>query len=161
MKNQLNIPMNLWIVSDSVSAKKKSQTVIKMSFIRLNRGTNSNVYRSCRLSGVKRTLDVLRNPFWAVPCITRKRQSLRTFHWKNSYSISFQIEWDMIVIISHSKGKLSPPSYPIQCERKWKYSFLSVYLPGIVCPVNRLGESTLAEVLEVRSFVPKNKTKIT
>ena len=26
---------------------------------------------------------------------------------------------------SKSKGKLSPRSYPIQCERKWKYSFLS------------------------------------
>ena len=25
-----------------------------------------------------------------------------------------------------SKWKLSPRSYPIQCERKWKYSFLSV-----------------------------------
>ena len=28
---------------------------------------------------------------------------------------------------SKSKGKLSPRPYPIQCERKWKYSFLSVY----------------------------------
>ena len=27
---------------------------------------------------------------------------------------------------SKSKGKLSPRSYPIQCESKWKYSFLSV-----------------------------------
>ena len=27
---------------------------------------------------------------------------------------------------SKSKGKLSPQSYPIQCERNWKYSFLSV-----------------------------------
>ena len=27
---------------------------------------------------------------------------------------------------SKSKGNLSPKSYPIQCERKWKYSFLSV-----------------------------------
>ena len=25
-----------------------------------------------------------------------------------------------------SKEKLSPRSYPIQCERKWKHSFLSV-----------------------------------
>ena len=29
---------------------------------------------------------------------------------------------------SKSKGKLSPRSYPIQCERKWKYSFISVGL---------------------------------
>ena len=27
---------------------------------------------------------------------------------------------------SKSKGKLSPRSYPIQCEMKWKHSFLSV-----------------------------------
>ena len=26
---------------------------------------------------------------------------------------------------SKSKRKLSPRSYPIQCERKWKHSFLS------------------------------------
>ena len=25
-----------------------------------------------------------------------------------------------------SKGTLSPQSYPIQCEREWKFSFLSV-----------------------------------
>ena len=29
---------------------------------------------------------------------------------------------------SKSKGKLSPRSYPIQCEMKWKHSFLSVGL---------------------------------
>ena len=29
---------------------------------------------------------------------------------------------------SKSKGKLSPRSYPIQCESKWKCSFLSVVL---------------------------------
>ena len=28
---------------------------------------------------------------------------------------------------SKSKGKLSPRSYPIHCERKWKYSFLCVF----------------------------------
>ena len=27
---------------------------------------------------------------------------------------------------SKPKGKLSPRSYPIQCERKWKHIFLSV-----------------------------------
>ena len=27
---------------------------------------------------------------------------------------------------SKSKGKLSPRSYPIQCKKKWKFSFLSV-----------------------------------
>ena len=30
-----------------------------------------------------------------------------------------------LFFLSKSKGKLSPRSYPIQCERKWKHSFLS------------------------------------
>ena len=32
-----------------------------------------------------------------------------------------------------SKGKLSPRSYPIQCDKKWKYSFFSV--PYIYIPI--------------------------
>ena len=46
-------------------------------------------------------------------------------------SISLQIEWDMIVvtvflsIFWKLKGELSPRSYPIRFERKWKYSFIS------------------------------------
>ena len=52
-------------------------------------------------------------------------------HWENYISICFHIEWDMmepngIPFGSKSKGKLSPRSYPIQCERKWKYNFLSL-----------------------------------
>ena len=63
-------------------------------------------------------------------------------HWENDISISFHIEWDIIVVTrfpfdfepngipfgSKSKGKLSPRSCPIQCERIWKYSFLSVQI---------------------------------
>ena len=37
----------------------------------------------------------------------------------------FDFEPNGIPFGSKSKGKLSPRSYPIQCERKWKYSFLS------------------------------------
>ena len=33
---------------------------------------------------------------------------------------------------SKSKGKLSPRSYSIQCERKWKYSFLIVDCRGCI-----------------------------
>ena len=37
---------------------------------------------------------------------------------------------------SKSNGKLSPRSYPNQCERKWKYSFLTVhtekYFPNLI-----------------------------
>ena len=68
------------------------------------------------------------------------------WHWENSHYNSFHIEWDMIVVTvfflrfwtkktpfgSKSKGKLLPRSYPIQCERKWKYSFLSVKLMQLV-----------------------------
>ena len=41
-------------------------------------------------------------------------------------SFSFDFESNGIPFGSKSKGKLSPRSYPIQFERKWKYSFLSV-----------------------------------
>ena len=33
---------------------------------------------------------------------------------------------------SKLEGKLSPRSYPIQCERKWKHSFLSVLQSGLL-----------------------------
>ena len=41
-------------------------------------------------------------------------------------SFPFDFEPDGIPFGSKSKGKLSPRPCPIQCERKWKYSFLSV-----------------------------------
>ena len=41
-------------------------------------------------------------------------------------SFSFDFEPNEIPFGSESKGKLSPRSYPIQCERKWNISFLSV-----------------------------------
>ena len=40
-------------------------------------------------------------------------------------SFPFDFELNGIPFGSKSKGKLSPRSYPIQVERKWKYSFLS------------------------------------
>ena len=65
-------------------------------------------------------------------------------HWENYTSFSFKIEWDMWswwqfsfrfsepngikFVFRKSEGKLSPRSYPIQFERKRKYSFLSVEL---------------------------------
>ena len=42
--------------------------------------------------------------------------------WQFSFRFS---EPNRIPFGSKSKGKLSPQSYPIQFERKWKYSFLS------------------------------------
>ena len=38
----------------------------------------------------------------------------------------FDFEPNEIPFGSKSKGNLSPRSYPIHCERNWKYSFLSV-----------------------------------
>ena len=46
-------------------------------------------------------------------------------------SFPFDFESNGIQFGSKSKGKLSPRSYPIQCERKWKYSFLSVALQDL------------------------------
>ena len=40
-------------------------------------------------------------------------------------SFPFDFEPNGFPFGSKSKGKLSPRSYPIECERKWKYSFLS------------------------------------
>ena len=40
-------------------------------------------------------------------------------------SFPFDFEPNGIPFGLNSKGNLSPPSYPIHCERKWKYSFLS------------------------------------
>ena len=42
------------------------------------------------------------------------------------YCFPFDFEPNGNPFGSKSKGNLSPRSYPIQCERKWKYSFLSV-----------------------------------
>ena len=42
-------------------------------------------------------------------------------------SFPFDFEPNGIPFGLKSKGKLSPRSYPIQCERNWKYSFLSVF----------------------------------
>ena len=49
-------------------------------------------------------------------------------HWMGydrGDSFPFDSEPNLFPFGSKSKGKLSPWSYPIQFERKWKYSFLS------------------------------------
>ena len=42
-------------------------------------------------------------------------------------SFPFGCEPNLILFGSKSNGKLQPRSYPIQCERKGKHSFISVY----------------------------------
>ena len=47
---------------------------------------------------------------------------------------SFPFDWyrgKLFFDWSKSIGKLSPRSYPIQFERKWKYSFLSAHYMAI------------------------------
>ena len=46
-------------------------------------------------------------------------------------SFPFDFEPNENLFGSKSKEKLSPRSYPIQCERKWKYSFLNVRFKGV------------------------------
>ena len=41
-------------------------------------------------------------------------------------SFPFDFEPNASPFGSKLSGKLSPRSYPIQCERKWKHSFISV-----------------------------------
>ena len=48
-------------------------------------------------------------------------------HQENYVSISFQIEWDMIVVTEF----LSPRSNPIQFGKKWKLNFLSECFAGL------------------------------
>ena len=55
---------------------------------------------------------------------------------------SFPIDYESNVIPfgSKLKGKLSQRSYPIQCKRKWKHSFLSVlYKCGAQDTANCIG----------------------
>ena len=58
-------------------------------------------------------------------------------------SFVFNFEPNGISFILKSKGKLSPRSYPIQCERKRKRSFLSV----LVLIRGRYDEWCTAEIL--------------
>ena len=50
--------------------------------------------------------------------------------YDRSDSFPFGFEPNEILFVSKPKRKLSPRSYSIQCERKWKYSFLSVQFNG-------------------------------
>ena len=71
----------------------------------------------------------------AVPVHFKSHVTLRKlyFHFLSHWmgcdrgdSFPFDFEPNGNLFGSKSKWKLSPRSYPIQCERKWKYSFLSV-----------------------------------
>ena len=54
-------------------------------------------------------------------------------------SFPFDFQPNGIPFSSKLKGKLSPRSYPIQCETKWKNGFLSVPLV-ILCHLRILAD---------------------
>ena len=63
-----------------------------------------------------------------IPTALRKLYFYFLWHWMgydHGDSFPFDCEPNGIPFGSKSKGKLSPWSYPIQCERNWKYCFLS------------------------------------
>ena len=73
-------------------------------------------------------------------------------------SFPFDFEPNGIQFRSKSKGKLSPRSYPIQYERKWKYSFLSEgdtpvgpAAPQINAVVFRSSNFTVSRLIESQS----------
>ena len=53
-------------------------------------------------------------------------------------SFTFDFEPNGIPFGSKLKRKLSTRSYPIQCERKWKYSVLRVYENKEIHPPRRI-----------------------
>ena len=68
-------------------------------------------------------------------------------------SFPFDFESNGFPFGSKSKGKLSPRSYPIQCERKWKCSFLSVYFPaGLLCILGLISSLPSLAILCHRTF---------
>ena len=110
----------------SITFGEKWLSIINMSFI-----THNPVYAFMfRHSWSQEVI------YWSSETLNKPRTyTLRklVFHFLSNWmgydrgdSFPFDIEPNGIPFGSKSKGKLSPRSYPIQCERKWKYSFLSV-----------------------------------
>ena len=70
-----------------------------------------------------------------VACAQRKLYFHFLSHWMGyDRGDSFRLDFEPngIPFGSKSKGNLSPRSYPIQCERKWDYSFLSVWVKSVL-----------------------------
>ena len=67
---------------------------------------------------------IVQNEGWVVIIDHKSPEDLSMYTEKTIFPFNFESNGNPFG--SKSKGKLSPRSYPIQCERKWKYSFLSV-----------------------------------
>ena len=73
---------------------------------------------------------------------------------------SFDFEPNGIPFDSKSKGKLSPRSYPIQCERKWKHSFLSVGYCSTHHCINRAHGWMLTVQFHINIYLPADLLKL-
>ena len=60
-----------------------------------------------------------------------------------------------IPFVSKSIGKLSPRSYPIQCERKWKHIFLSAGRAA----VRGIGETASLGIMGAPRVPPLNPSE--
>ena len=67
-------------------------------------------------------------------------------------SFPFDFEPNGIPFSSKLKGKLSTRSYPIHCERKWKYSFLSVEDARLTCDWGYFPPTTTSLWLPLQSL---------
>ena len=99
--------------------------------------TTSSRHQGARLKGPSTLWKCGTEGFKKGPRIGQSLGTLRKLyfhsfsHWMGydrGDSFPFDFEPSGFPFGSKSNGKLSPWSYPIQCERKWKYSFLSVQI---------------------------------
>ena len=76
-------------------------------------------------------------------------------------SFAFDFEPNGTPFVSKSKGKLSPRSYPIQFERKWKYSFFGAHPRENFCISLFVVPSCLCALYFTQSFCGRIYTIIT
>ena len=75
--------------------------------------------------------------------------------YDRSDSFSVDFEQNVIPFGSKSKGKLSPRSYPIQYERKWKHSFLSAHGFGEHTRITYRNKTKFLIDFSENAFIPR------
>ena len=109
-------------------------------------------------------------PLLKIKCLSLSTLIKLYFHFLSNWmgydrgdTFTFDFEPKGNPFISKSKGKLSPRSYPIQFERKWKHSFLSVLRINVyhfLCILVRMHSQFLrksAEILSVFVWTAKKR----
>ena len=89
--------------------------------------TFSEVFRQNRLLTLSKFISIkdYKHHVWKFRFALRKLYFHFLSNWMG-YDRGDSFSFDFEPNGSKSNGKLSPRAYPIQCESKWKYSFLSV-----------------------------------